>query len=186
MTNSQAYQDIFALSVSKNKSYIEIGGNRPKKWNNTYALEKQGYKGFSLERNTKWQNQWAESDRINPIYWDDALTFDYSKAMLENNMSGRVGYLSCDIEPASNTFKALQRVISQGIEFDCITFEDDRYDEKDPYDQYAIDFLKGYGYKLAVKDVYTLKEKNLFETWFVKDDIDFTTCTFEEWLRSNT
>lgn len=179
---SQSYQDIFALVTCKNKTYIEIGGNRPKKWNNTFLLEQHGFKGFSIERNLKWQNLWTEARRNNPIYWDDALTFDYFKTLQDNGLSKNVGYLSCDIEPAKNTFDALKKVIQDGVEFECITFEDDRYNESESYNTYATDFLKDYGYKVAVKDVYTLDNKQLFETWFVKNDYDIKETSFEQWL----
>lgn len=181
-TFSQAHQDIFALSVCTNKTYIEIGGNRPKKWNNSFLLEQNGFKGFSIERNTKWQEQWNTSDRINPIYWDDALTFDYVSALKENNLTTNVGYLSCDIEPAKNTFDALKKVIESGITFECITFEDDRYAESIEYDKLAIDFLKDHGYKLAVKDVYT-SNNELFETWFINEQLVFPQIDYKIWLK---
>ena len=45
-------------------------------------------------------------------------------------------------------------------------------------------FLKSYGYKVAVSDVYT-ESNNLFETWFVKEHIDFNSCTYTEWIKEN-
>ena len=108
MTNSQAYQDLFALKTCINKSYIEVGGNRPKKWNNTFLLEENGFTGYTIENATKWQDKWYESNRTNQIFWENALTFDYKKALLESNIGLNVGYLSCDIDPAANTFQALK------------------------------------------------------------------------------
>ena len=184
MTNSQAHQDVFALKTCINKSYIEVGGNRPKKWNNTFLLEENGFTGYTIENAIKWQDKWYKSTRTNQIFWDNALTFDYKKALFESNIGLNVGYLSCDIDPAANTFQALKKIIRSGINFDCITFEDDRYNENEPYDLYATNFLKSYGYKVAVSDVYT-ESNNLFETWFVKEHIDFDSCTYTEWIKEN-
>lgn len=178
---SQAFQDVFAFNVSgKNGTYIEIGGNHPKKGNNTYTLEKNlGWTGFSIELNQHWKNEW--SIRSNPIYWENAITFDYAKAVKENNLPMHINYLSCDIEPAENTFNALKKVISDGITFDCITFEHDSYQSNDEYEKIASEFLLNLGYKIAVTDVYYDKKENIFETWFVKESIFTKTITFDEW-----
>ena len=195
---SQLFQDIFALQNAKNKSYIEIGAWHPIKYNNTYILEQQGWKGFSIELDkTSKEDLWVNAlERKNEIYWANALTFDYKKALEENNLSTHVGYLSCDIEPPANTFSALQKVIEQGISFDCITFEHDKYQSDIDYDPIVTDFLKKHGYKVAVKDVYRTRKirvpnqkkkevrKCYMETWFVNNSIDFATLTYEMWLQN--
>jgi hypothetical protein len=50
--------------------------------------------------------------------------------------------------------------------------------------QTLIDYLNLKGYKVAVYDVYCNEPTYLFETWFVKDDIDFDSMSFEDWKRS--
>lgn len=186
LTYSQAGQDQFALSVvTENKTYIEIGANDYKKSNNTYPLEiNYGWIGFSLELNQKkFKGSWeTQTERTNKIYWDNAITFDYVAAVKENKMSNRIGYLSCDIEPPSNTFSALKKVIEDGIEFDCITFEHDRYALKEDYDTISRQYLQSKGYKVAVENVYAMNKPNrVFETWFVKHDIEFKAITYDEW-----
>jgi hypothetical protein len=183
---SQAGQDQFALSVvTTNKTYIEIGANHYKNSNNTYPLEiNYNWKGFSIELNQKkFKTNWEEqAERSNAIYWDNAITFDYAKAVKRNNMPQRIGFLSCDIEPAANTFAALQKVIEDGISFDCITFEHDNYKSNTDYDIIARKYLLSKGYKVAVENVYAMnKPQRIFETWFVKDDVEFNQMTFDEW-----
>lgn len=184
-TNSQAYQDIFAYSViGKNGTYIEIGANKPSKNNNTYELEiSHNWKGFSIEFNTKLKKHWDISDRKNAIFWDDAITFNYVQALEQTNLPLEIDYLSCDIEPPSNTFAALQAVIQQGIKFKCITFEHDLYASKDvDYDIISRSFLENNGYKVAVKNVYwDNNPNNHFETWYVRNDLNFETITFDDW-----
>jgi len=197
-SNSQLLQDIFALKTAKNKSYIEIGAAGPIKINNTYLLEQSSFRGFSIEWKDTKVEQWLNpSIRTNKIYCADAINFDYVQGIKENNLPDRIGYLSCDIEPPSNTFAALKRVIEQGITFDCITFEHDKYQSDIDYDPIVTEYLLSKGYKVAVKDVYRLRKyrpegskkkihrKCFMETWFIHNSIDFQERTYDEWLEEN-
>jgi hypothetical protein len=186
-SQTQASQDLFALEVCTNKTYIEIGGNHPQKINNTYSLDlDHGWKGFSVELSKKWESSWTESLRNNICYFNNAITFDYASALAEQGMDKNVGYLSCDIEPPKNTFAALQRVINQGIEFECITFEHDQYNfPSTNFNEQATNFLKRYGYRIAVNNVFFKKPWLPFETWFVKDHISYEEINFSQW-RINT
>jgi hypothetical protein len=186
-SQSQALQDYFAESIcGENKTYIEIGGHDPIKHSNTYMLEvHKGWTGFSVELNAGHQPRWEScKERNSKIYWADALTFDYINGINENNFSKHIGYLSCDIEPPINTFSALQRVINLGVKFDCITFEHDQYANKTgvDYNLLATEFLKTHGYKVAVYDVHPVSRPDwIFETWFVRNDIEFNTVDFSTW-----
>ena len=187
----QAHQDAFAYSIAGEQgTYIEIGAFKPATKNNTYGLEvDHGWKGFSLELNIKWKQAWDEClERHNPVCWTDATTFDYLTQVDAMRMPRRINYLSCDIEPPNNTFTALKRVIEQGIDFDCITFEHDKGNPGfahllvDNYEQQAIDFLAQYNYRPVVLDVYAGKNTEwFFETWFVKNDIEYPSMKFEDW-----
>lgn len=185
---SQVHQDIFALTTAKTNTYIEIGAANPIKYSNTYRLEvMEGWKGISLELDTRRQEQWlSHPERKNKIYFEDAITFDYLSALKENNLDTHVGYLSCDIEPPENTFKALQQVLNQGITFDCITFEHDKYQSEVDYDPIATEYLASKGYKIAVKDVYRWRKRPCyFETWYVHESIEFKETTFDIWREQN-
>lgn len=188
---SQSFQDIFVLQTAKHNTYIEIGANKPKDISNTYLLEMEGWKGFSLELNRtgKIEKAWkACPERTNTLYWANALKFDYVAGLAENEMPMHVGYLSCDIEPASNTFKALVRVIDQGVSFDCITFEHDNYQPNSDvdYNKLAIEYLASKGYKVAVNNVYVGDEEDkVFETWFVHNTIPYEPVEFKEWKKIN-
>jgi hypothetical protein len=188
---SQSMQDVFAFSVGgKNKTYIEIGANKPRHKNNTYNLEiNLGWNGFSIEFNRKFEPAWAEcKERSNICYFDDALTFYYIGTIKNLKLPNHITYLSCDIEPPSNTFAALQRVIEDGISFDCITFEHDNYasakrrGSNTDYDIEARNYLSERGYRVAVENVYVKSNKDaIFETWFVNNNIDYPTMTYEKW-----
>ena len=94
-------------------------------------------------------------ERKNKIYWADALTFDYNQALKENNIKYDIDFLSCDIDPQEKTFLALKKIINDGIRPKYIAFETDYYREKINYSNLAYDFLKPYGYKIGVKNVYS-------------------------------
>lgn len=181
---SQAYQEYFAKQVcGLNGTYIEVGANHPKNLSNTYNLECfYDWKGFSIEYDKTFYKNWNKAkERKNKIFWDNALTFDYLKAVNILGLGSHINYLSCDIEPPSNTFKALTRIIDQGITFDCITFEHDLYQSDLDYNKIVTEYLLDKNYKVAVTDVYFMTPDQPFETWFVSKDIEFEQTTFENW-----
>jgi uncharacterized protein YqkB len=187
LRTSQSFQDVFAYQiVGNNGTYIEIGAREPISMSNTYNLETEGgWTGFSLEIDKSFEPLWNnQNQRKNAIFWEDALTFNYSKKAKKLSLSQHVSYLSCDIEPPANTFNALQLVVSQGFTFDVITFEHDRYSFGNGIEDAANEFLIAHGYKPAVVDVYTYRKnkKIYYETWYVKNHIEFEKISFEEWL----
>jgi hypothetical protein len=195
---SQLGQDLFVLSAAKDKTYIEVGAWKPEHYSNTFLLESEGWKGFSVEVNETKKLLWDNHPtRKNVIYWADALSFDYKKALEDQGLQTHIGYLSCDIEPPKNTFAALKLIIESGISFDCITFEHDRYQNEINYDLIATEFLLDHGYKIAVSEVSRIRryreegqkrkiEKICpMETWYVHRDIDFKEITYEEWTKRN-
>ena len=181
---SSSGQDIFAYQIGGDQgTYLEIGGADSIRGSNTYSLEKEyGWRGISLELN---KNRHADSWKIrsNPIYWENALDFDYVTTLKENNIIS-IDYLQVDIEPASNTYKALEKVLSQGIDFKCCTFEHDHYRKKAKdvdYKSLADKLLAKHGYKIAVENVISRKNKKYYETWYVKNSIDWQQKDFADW-----
>ena len=184
---SQCWQDLFVYNIcGTGGTYIEIGGSWPIKNSNTYGLEKFAYyKGFSIELDKEtYFDSWLSS-RKNKIYWDNALTFNYKEATKENNMPMHINYLSCDIEPPSNTFNALKKVISDGLTFDVITFEHEKFKSDQDYNKLATELLNDNGYKVAVSDVWHKETSRIFETWYVKKTINFKEKTFDSWKTIN-
>jgi len=186
---SQANQDVWAYqTLGDNKTYIEIGASRPKRKNNTWNLEiDHGWRGYSIEFDTVHKLEWETSLRKNPCYWTDAMTFDHTKALEENKMNKHVNYVSCDIEPPENTFRALQNLIDQGVTFDLLTFEHDKFRNKKAdgdYDIIAREYLKEKGYKVAMTDVYGKVEHKIFETWFVREDMQIEPKLYKDWVKT--
>ena len=192
---SHAGQDIFAKNlIGMNGTYLEVGAYMPVKNSNTYLLEsKYDWKGISIELNADYKHAWHNNkERKNIIYFEDALTFEYKKKIIENNLPLHINYLSCDIDPVCNTFDALKKIINEGISFDFISFEHDEYfrkkytNDKNDYRKLAINFLKKNNYKIAIDNVYPKnKSKNLFETWFINNSIEFDITEYVVWKKLN-
>ena len=184
---SQAGQDLFALELfGECGSYIDIGSGVPKKDNNTYLLEVEyKWKGFGVEILESYKDLWTKCvERKNDIYWEDATTFDYKKAIIDNNLSLNIDFLSCDIDPQEQTFLALKKVLNDGVRPNLITFETDSYREKIDYSSLASSFLENYGYSIAVRNVYSnLKKNKIFETWFVHKSLNFKPIDYKEWVK---
>ena len=185
-STSQAKQDIWVYNtLGKNKTYIEIGAALPKIRNNTYNLEVlHRWKGYSIELDSSVKKFWR-TERKNKCYYEDAKTFDHIQALKNNKMSKHVNYVSCDIEPAENTFIALKNLIDQGITFDLLTFEHDKFRGSDiDYDLLATEYLKTKGYNVAVSDVYFKDPSRVFETWYANQAMQIQPVQYLYWLQT--
>jgi hypothetical protein len=191
---SQAGQDLFAYELfGTNGTYIDIGAGDPIKGNNCYLLETNyNWRGFSVDfgdsdedirQNLK--NRWLKHpERKNMIYWSDAITFNYMQGINENNLDKNIDFLSCDIDPQEKTLMSLKKVILDGIKPKLICFETDFYREKKDYSSLAYNFLEPYNYKIGVKNVYSnLKKNKIFETWFLRKDVNFQTIDYSTWVK---
>ena len=126
---SQAGQDIFAYELFGNQgTYIDIGAGEPQRGNNCYMLEVQKkWKGFSVEfgdSNFKLReglkNRWKNfPERKNKIYWEDAISLDYKKGLIDNNLTPygkKITKLNQELEilkSQKNKKRAIQKVEKQ-------------------------------------------------------------------------
>tara|TARA_Y100001935_G_C17137106_1_gene423584 strand:- start:56 stop:679 length:624 start_codon:yes stop_codon:yes gene_type:complete len=183
---SQSGQDQFAYNISGlNGIYLEIGAHHPLLNSNTYNLELLcNWSGVSIENDKSFKTNWDLSDRKNEVVWCDAFNINYSLLVKQKNLSNRFNYLSCDIEPAENTFNILKKIINSGLSFDYISFENDKYKIGDKYEKLSVNFLNENNYKIAIKDVYSRNKKNkIFETWFVHKEVNFEEMKYDEWKK---
>lgn len=182
---SSSHQDIFAYEVcGDNGIYLEVGGSDGYINNNTYALETEhGWTGISIEIN-KNRHQESWSNRSNNILWENALELDYEDALSKNGFPLSIDYLQVDIEPANKTFSVLENILKTNIDFKCCTFEHDRYARKkgDPdFKKLADELMLSNGYKIAVENVLSRKNKKYYETWYVKNKINWDQLNWEDW-----
>ncbi len=185
---SQSGQDQFAYNLSgDNGFYLEIGAHHPLINSNSYKLEVNcGWKGVSIEYDESYKKSWDKCiERKNPILWNDAFEMNYIDIRNKFFMPNRINYLSCDIEPPENTFNILTKVINEGLEFDFISYEHDKYNSGDKYEVLSEKFLLSKNYKIAIKDVYSRSKKHkIYETWFINKDIDFENISYDDWKKT--
>ena len=171
---SNLNQDMFVLSVlngQRGGTYLEIGAELPIQVNNTYLLESMyAWRGVSIEIDAKYQTGWSKFRR-NPIYFQDALTTDYTELLTRHGLGPVIDYLSCDIEPQELTLQALQTIDHTAYRFRVITFEHDHYNggQGPRVREDNRTYLRNLGYHLLVGDV--AHQGNLVEDWWVDPDL---------------
>ena len=184
---SQSGQDQFAYNLfGLDGTYLEIGAHDPIINSNTFNLEvKCNWNGISIEYAQSFKKSWDNcKERENNVIWDDAFNIDYSLLTKERGLPDKFNYLSCDIEPAENTFNILKKIINSNLVFDFISFEHDKYNIGNEYEELSIKFLKSYKYKVAIRDVYSRNKKHkVYETWFIHDDVMFEEIRYNDWKK---
>jgi hypothetical protein len=169
---SQAYQDIFVLSIldgKRNGTYVEIGGDHPVIISNSYLLETEfDWKGISFEIDeTKIDGYNAL--RKNKCICADATTFDYKSLFKEKEFPKQIDYLQVDIEPAWQTLNALNALPLDDYRFSVITYETDIYKDGPDAGEEAMEILLSKGYELVVRNV--ANQNNPYEDWYVDPNV---------------
>jgi hypothetical protein len=170
---SQVYQDIFVLTMLNGKiggTYLEIGSGEPFYGSNTALLETNfDWTGIGIELDSSRHSK--HSIRKNPVFCIDGTTANYDQLLSEYFKNNIIDYLQLDIEPSSNTFKALQKIPFDKYKFRVITYEHDHYiDITKQYRKKSRQFLSSLGYVLLVNDV-SPREDCSFEDWWVHPEL---------------
>lgn len=178
---SQAYQDMFVLSVTKGKkegTFLEIGAFEASFISNTFLLEREfDWKGVSIDIEKSAQRSFEDAGRTSKFILGDALEMDYKEILEENFTEKRIDYLMIDIEPTLNTFACLKKIPFDEYRFSVITYETDFYDVNTPLEtrekvrKESREILESYGYVLVVGDVANAKRDEIFEDWYVDPQI---------------
>lgn len=169
---SQAFQDMFALSIldgKRNGTYVEIGGDHAVIISNTYLLETQfDWSGVSFEIDQSKVDEY-NSLRENKCICADATTFDYKALFEERGFSKQIDYLQVDIEPSWQTLNALKALPLDEYRFSVITYETDVYKNGPDAGEEAMEILLSKGYELVVRNVANLH--NPYEDWYVDPQV---------------
>ena len=167
---SQCGQDLFVLSLLKegNGTFLDLGCSLPKKINNTYLLELNGWQGLSIDIKN-FSREWE--CRTNPFVQADCFNVDYKDLLPKFYESTTIDYLSLDMEVLGERYLLLEKVLESGYEFKIVTIEHDSYLGKDfvllERDRQR-EILKEHGYTLLCSDVSHPKYPNLFyEDWWI-------------------
>ena len=169
-SNSRENQDLFILKVldkKNNGTYLEIGSNLPIQDNNTFLLENEfGWTGVSIEWDINLAN-YFNIIRKNPCIAADATNINYNNLLTLCNLPKHIDFLQLDIDPPSNTFKALNQIDFNTYCFSIITYEHDYYAGGSIEREESRKILQSYGYTLVMKDV--MHDDVMFEDWYVNE-----------------
>jgi hypothetical protein len=167
---SQCGQDLFVYYLNEGKSgkFLDLGCSLPKKINNTYLLELNGWDGISLDIQN-FNEQWKE--RKCKFIQADCLNQNYNELLKDYYDDKVIDYLTLDMEGCGDRYKLLEKIIESDYTFKIITIEHDAYLGEDFINKEQIpqrELLISKGYQLVCSDVSHAKNPNLFfEDWWV-------------------
>ena len=102
-------QDIYALT------YVDIGCRHPVLHNNTYLLEKYGWRGFAVDLEF-YTPEWKKY-RPNSVYKNrDAFSINYKNQFDTMNLGSPIDFLSIDLEGMVDRCNILKQVFESGYE----------------------------------------------------------------------
>ena len=174
---SQAYQDMFVLSMLNGKTngiYVEIGANDAISINNTYLLEsKFDWSGISFDADKSSLESYQKNKRKNNFVLGNALNLNYDEIFKQNGFGNQIDYLQIDIEPNTQTLECLKKMPLDKYRFSTITYETDYYDKTQGCDvaervrKESREIFLHYGYELIVGNIANLSKDEVFEDWYV-------------------
>ena len=184
---SQCGQDLFVINLlnNKNGNFLDLGCYLPKKINNTYLLETNGWSGVSVDI-INYSNEWEV--RNTPFVNLDCFNINFNEFLPTYFNDKIIDYLSLDMEKIGERYKLLQKILETDYKFKVITIEHDSYlgneyivNEKLPQRE----ILEKHGYTLLCSDVSQQKNPHLpYEDWWVNNEF-FDVTKLESWLSNN-
>ena len=184
---SQCGQDLFVYYLNEGKpgKFLDLGCSLPKKINNTYLLELNGWDGISLDIQN-FSEQWQE--RKCKFIQADCLNQNYNELLKDYYDDKVIDYLTLDMEGCGDRYKLLQKIIESDYSFKIITIEHDAYLGSNFIDKEQIpqrELLKSKGYQLICSDVSHDNHPELyFEDWWVNqsffDEEKLSKCKFDK------
>ena len=177
-TRSQAGQDIFVLSVLKNKQngiFLEIGSSHPENINNTYILEKfYNWKGIMVEYDYNFLPLYKLIRPKSLHIMEDATTVNFKNEFEMLELPNNIDYLQIDLEVINRStltvLENLDRDVMNNYKFAVVTFEHDIY-SGDYFDTRTIsrNIFEKRGYVRVFSDV--KNEDNPYEDWYVHPEL---------------
>lgn len=173
---SQSWQDIFVLSMLNGKrhgTYLELGASNACYNNNTFLLEQQfQWRGVSLDFRGEIVDEWQRLRPNAKLVIDDALSLDFEKLLIDNQLPTRIDYLQVDLDSTCDaTLQALMRLPHNKYRFSVITFETDIFEGYKAAKDSARKLLEDLGYMLLIDNVavknYPTKTWEPFEDWYI-------------------
>ncbi len=156
---------MFARSlIGEEGTYLEIGSNNPIINNNTYGLERIGWKGLCVD-NSGESMEACERERSAHFYLTDAaMPQNWMAALAQAGLpTDVISYLSLDIDEA--TVACLKNLPLDQVRFRVLTIETDAYRFGSEPRAEILKILHKYGYEVLCADV--MDQGLPFEIWAV-------------------
>lgn len=171
---SQAFQESFVLNALSGKTdgtFLEIGGADGLEASNTFQLERNfAWHGLAIEWDPKLHSSYIKN-RNTSCLCIDATNWDAQSYLEDFEFSEQIDYLQVDIDPATQSLKALYNLPFDKYRFSTITFEHDYYVTGNPSVRNdSRDFLYSHGYHLLVAGVET--QGRNFEDWWIDPSVE--------------
>ena len=174
-THSQASQDIFVRYILGDKKgyFLEIGSSDPILYNNSYVLEKMGWKGIMIEYDSNYLKGYKKH-RTSEYIINDARTINYKDIL--KSYPKNMDYLQIDLDVDNKStldvLNILDETIFDDYKFATITFEHDFY-RGDFFDTRKIsrEIFKKRGYLLVFPDIRHGGPGTFFEDLYVHPDL---------------
>ena len=170
---SQAGQDLFVLEQLDHKQggfFLDIGCAYAQTNNNTYLLESQyNWSGILFDIDPRYTEELGTL-RESPFILGDAATMDYITLFKGLSVPDVIDYISLDLDPASNTLKALKALPLDKYKFKVMTFEHDSYSHGEEEAIEAREYLESLGYILLHKDIPCAFGP--FEDWYISGETE--------------
>lgn len=171
---SQAYQDMFALTVSEGKQkgkFVEIGSGDPFYRSNTALLEKEyDWRGACIEISPEQVEKFNEERSTRALNLD-ATIVDYKQLFEDTRVGYDIDYLHIDCSTPDVSYSVLKRIPFNEYRFRAITFKHDHYyDRTKSFRDKSRKYLQELGYKLLVADV-SPDNNTSYEDWWVHPDL---------------
>lgn len=170
-SHSQAMQDIFALVINEcrtNGYFVDLGCNEPDICNNSFLLEKIGWKGFLVDYDINLVNK-CNSIRKNPAFFANLIEESITKILNENNSPEIIEYVSIDLDNGA-ALDCIKQWDFSKYKIKALTFEHDSYLGGEAMKQESRDLLIKNGMELVCSDVTIFNGKS-FEDWYVNPSL---------------
>lgn len=163
---SQAGQDKFPQAmlhnVTRPKTYLDIGSHHPTTFNNSYALERAGWTGLSIDLQD-FSSEFRAL-RKTPFLHADVTTLNWDPVVATYFPSRRIDYVSFDVDDA--TAPAFAHFPFESVRVHTMTIEHDGYRVGTRLRDSLRQSLSSRGYTLICEDV-VAEGYGAFEDWWV-------------------
>lgn len=170
-SSAQAGQDTFAYEVTgrkKDGTFLDVGAFNLCVCNNSYALERIGWRGLLVDIHKDEENI---PQRTSPLVVGDATKLDWLPTMAIAGLSNHITYGSFDIDDA--TADLMDFFPLEEIRFEVLTVEHDFYRMGEPSRKRIRERIEKFGYHRVCSDVkICIPGYNIdgpFEDWWVAE-----------------